>query len=69
MSIQIDEDYGIDWNGPHNLDAGTVLVPEVQLARDLTAEEVAMLPAPGVSVTDAIRSFMEAVEVLSRIIG
>ena len=28
-------------------------VPEVQLARELSDEEVAILPAPGVSLTDA----------------
>ncbi|KAK0143146.1 hypothetical protein N1851_018730 [Merluccius polli] len=52
---EVPEEYGIDWNGPHSLHGGTVSVPEVQLARELSDEEVAILPAPGVSVTDALR--------------
>lgn len=43
-------------------------VPEIQLAHELADEEVAILPAPGVSVTDALRSYVETVQVLSRII-
>lgn len=46
-----------------------MLVPEVQLARELSVEEVAILPATGVSVTDALRSYVEAVQVLSRIVS
>nr|XP_040039706.1 uncharacterized protein LOC120823631 isoform X2 [Gasterosteus aculeatus aculeatus] len=65
---EIPEEYGIDWNGPHSLHGGTVSVPEVQLARELSDEEVAILPAPGVSVTDALRLYVETVEVLSRIL-
>uniref|UniRef100_A0AAQ4NS62 Integrase catalytic domain-containing protein n=1 Tax=Gasterosteus aculeatus aculeatus TaxID=481459 RepID=A0AAQ4NS62_GASAC len=63
-----EQEYGIDWNGPHSLHGGTVSVPEVQLARELSDEEVAILPAPGVSVTDALRLYVETVEVLSRIL-
>lgn len=66
---EVYEDYGIDWNGPHSLHGGTVSVPEVQLARELSLEEVAIFPAPGVSVTDALRSYVETVQVLSRIIA
>uniref|UniRef100_G3NYU1 Integrase catalytic domain-containing protein n=1 Tax=Gasterosteus aculeatus aculeatus TaxID=481459 RepID=G3NYU1_GASAC len=55
-------------NGPHSLHGGTVSVPEVQLARELSDEEVTILPAPGVSVTDALRLYVETVEVLSRIL-
>lgn len=68
-SIQVCEEYGIDWNGPHRLQEGTVSVPEVQLARELSDEEVAILPAPGVSVTDALESYVETVQVLSTIIA
>lgn len=67
-SIQVYEDYGIDWNGPHSLRGGTVSVPEIQLAHELSDEEVAILPARGVSITDALRSYVETVQVLSRII-
>uniref|UniRef100_A0A3Q3EV71 Integrase catalytic domain-containing protein n=1 Tax=Labrus bergylta TaxID=56723 RepID=A0A3Q3EV71_9LABR len=43
------EDYGIDWNGPHNQHGDTVSVPEIQMARELSDEEVAILPVSGVS--------------------
>ncbi|XP_030219379.1 uncharacterized protein LOC115548716 isoform X1 [Gadus morhua] len=66
---EVPEEYGIDWNGPHSLHGGTVSVPEVQLARELSDEEVAILPAPGVSLTDALRLYVETVQVLSRIIA
>ncbi|KAI3375520.1 hypothetical protein L3Q82_003848 [Scortum barcoo] len=69
LNARVYEDYGIDWNGPHSLRGGIVSVPEVQLARELSDEEVAILPAPGVSVTDALRSYVETVQVLSRIIA
>lgn len=36
-------------------------VPEIQLACVLSDEEVASLPAPGVSITDALRSYVETV--------
>lgn len=52
-----------------SLHGGTVSVPEVQLARELSVEEVAIMPAPGVTVTDALRSYVETVQVLSRIIA
>lgn len=45
-----------------------MFVPEVQLARELSVDEVTILPAPGVSVTNALRSY-ETVQVLSRIIN
>lgn len=36
-------------------------VPEIQLARELSDEELASLPAPGVYITDALRSYVETV--------
>nr|XP_029132269.1 uncharacterized protein LOC114919795 [Labrus bergylta]XP_029132270.1 uncharacterized protein LOC114919795 [Labrus bergylta]XP_029132271.1 uncharacterized protein LOC114919795 [Labrus bergylta] len=66
---EVYEDYGIDWNGPHNQHGDTVSVPEIQMARELSDEEVAILPVSGVSLNDAIGSYLETVQVLSRIIG
>ncbi|XP_060754200.1 uncharacterized protein LOC132864798 isoform X2 [Neoarius graeffei] len=63
---QVYDDYGIDWNGPHRLDGGMVSVPEVQLARELTEEELAILPHVGLSASDAIQCYVETVEVVSR---
>nr|XP_046256031.1 uncharacterized protein LOC124065051 [Scatophagus argus] len=61
---QVYDDYGIDWNGPHSLDGGLVSVPEVQLARELSEEELNMLPPVGVSVSDAIQCYLETVEIV-----
>lgn len=66
--FHIHEEYGTDWNGPHDLHGGTMSVPEIQLVRELSDEEVAILPAPGIFVTNALRSYVETVQVLSRII-
>ncbi|CAL9706709.1 unnamed protein product [Knipowitschia caucasica] len=66
--IEVYEGYGIDWNGPHALHGGTVSVPEIELARELSDEEVAILPAPGVSITEALRSYVETVQVLERVL-
>uniref|UniRef100_A0AAV2MJB3 Integrase catalytic domain-containing protein n=1 Tax=Knipowitschia caucasica TaxID=637954 RepID=A0AAV2MJB3_KNICA len=65
---EVYEGYGIDWNGPHALHGGTVSVPEIELARELSDEEVAILPAPGVSITEALRSYVETVQVLERVL-
>lgn len=66
--IEVNGDYAIDWNGPHRCHRGSVTVPEIQLVRELSDEEVATLPVPGVSLTDVIGSYIETVQVLSRII-
>lgn len=65
--IQVSDDYGIDWNGPHNQHGATVTVAAIQLTRELTEEEAASLPVPGHSLSDAIGSYLETVQVLSRI--
>ncbi|KAI3352044.1 hypothetical protein L3Q82_020859 [Scortum barcoo] len=57
---EVYEDYGIDWNRPHSLHGGIVSVPEVQLARELSDEEVAIAS----SRSDALRSYEETVQVI-----
>ncbi|CAB1328728.1 unnamed protein product, partial [Coregonus sp. 'balchen'] len=49
---EVPEEYGIDWNGPHCLHRGTVSVPEVQLARELSDEEVYVIERPVSAVTE-----------------
>ncbi|XP_039870712.1 uncharacterized protein LOC120723360 [Simochromis diagramma] len=66
---EVSEDYGIDWNGPHTNHGGATSVPDIQLGRELSDEELATLPVPGVSLTDAIGSYLETVRILSRTIG
>ncbi|RVE55409.1 hypothetical protein OJAV_G00236630 [Oryzias javanicus] len=56
---QVEADYGIDWEGPYGFDdlghqAGQVEVPQVQLQRHLTEEDMARLPDPNVHFMDAI---------------
>uniref|UniRef100_A0A3B1JFC5 Integrase catalytic domain-containing protein n=1 Tax=Astyanax mexicanus TaxID=7994 RepID=A0A3B1JFC5_ASTMX len=68
-STEVTEDYGIDWNGPHTLLDNTVSVPEIQLLRELTDDELASLPVPGGPLACTIGMYLETVQILSRIIG
>uniref|UniRef100_A0A3P9HXU2 Integrase core domain-containing protein n=1 Tax=Oryzias latipes TaxID=8090 RepID=A0A3P9HXU2_ORYLA len=56
---QVEADYGIDWDGPYGFDdlehqAGQVEVPQVQLQRHLTEDNMADLPDPNVPFMDAL---------------
>lgn len=62
--LQQVEDYGIDWDGPHEHEATGLPVPEVVLARDLTADETAGLPNRDVSLMDAVDVYTATVEQL-----
>ncbi|KAK7881406.1 hypothetical protein WMY93_029815 [Mugilogobius chulae] len=42
-ATEVHEDYGIDWNGPHS-NQQRVAVPEIQLARELSNQEIDLLP-------------------------
>lgn len=44
-----------------------IMEPLYQLTRELTEEEAASLPVPGHSLIDAIGSYLETLQVLSRI--
>lgn len=39
-------DYGVDWTGPNGYCQPDVVVPEVQLQRSLTQQEIQRLPKP-----------------------
>lgn len=41
---QVDENYGIDWDGPPSHDNDGVQNPEVALPRQITKEELGSLP-------------------------
>ena len=45
----------------------TVSVPDIQLTHELSDDDVATLPVPGLSLAAAIDSYLETVQVLSRI--
>ncbi|XP_078793646.1 uncharacterized protein LOC101156956 isoform X1 [Oryzias latipes] len=56
---QVEADYGIDLDGPYGFDdlehqAGQVEVPQVQLQRHLTEDDMADLPDPNVPFMDAL---------------
>lgn len=64
LLIKVEEDYGIDWDGPHEHKATGLPFPEVVLAQDLTAEETAGLPNRDVSLMDAVDVYTATVEQL-----
>lgn len=62
-------DYGIDWDGPYGYDdlggGGQIVeVPEVELQRDLTAEDMDRLPDPNVPFLDAPDIYMAMLQLL-----
>ncbi|KAJ8270423.1 hypothetical protein GJAV_G00114410 [Gymnothorax javanicus] len=64
---EVQDDYGIDWEGPYSyqdLQGDQIQVPEVQLPRSLTAEELARLPDPSVPLTDAVDLYVATLEEL-----
>jgi len=59
ICVEAEADYGIDWNGPYGFDdlggqSEQVEVPQVQLQRHVTEEDMASLPDPNVPFLDAL---------------
>ncbi|KAI7789825.1 hypothetical protein IRJ41_009953 [Triplophysa rosa] len=67
--LQVDENYGIDWDGPpsHDEEDG-VQVPEVTLPRQLTEEELGTLPNPNVPFSDAIETYYNTITKLHQLL-
>lgn len=65
----MEENYGIDWDGPHEQEVTGLPIPDVVLPRDLTAEETAGLPNRDVSLMDAVDVYTATVEKLMDIFG
>ncbi|XP_076864538.1 uncharacterized protein LOC143516675 [Brachyhypopomus gauderio] len=64
----VNAEYGIDWDGPHEVeDVDSLAVPDAQLPRDLTAEEIASLPNQHVSLTEAVDVYLLTIERLVEI--
>ncbi|XP_065124067.1 uncharacterized protein [Paramisgurnus dabryanus] len=66
--IQVDENYGIDWDGPPSHDSDGVSVPEVALPRQLTEQELSTLPNPNVPFSDAIDIYYNTVTKLHQLL-
>ncbi|XP_030193106.1 uncharacterized protein LOC115528868 [Gadus morhua] len=64
---EVDDLYGASVDGPDLEDLAGVDVPEIQLPRDLTAEELSRLPQRNVSLNDAIAVYSSVVEQLQDI--
>ncbi|KAL3978152.1 dystonin [Sarotherodon galilaeus] len=62
---QVDEDYGVDWTGPHNhRPSNEITIPEIQLPRALNERELAVLPNNNVSLSQALDAYCETVQSL-----
>lgn len=62
---QVDEDYGVDWTGPHNhRPSNEITIPEIQLPRALNERDPAVLPNNNVSLSQALDAYCETVQSL-----
>lgn len=67
--FKVDEDYGVDWDGPPAMeDANSISIPDVQLPRSLTAEEIAGLPNRDVPLNATVNVYNSTVEQLTEIL-
>ncbi|XP_041860719.1 uncharacterized protein LOC121652157 isoform X2 [Melanotaenia boesemani] len=66
--VQVDVEYGVDWTGPPGYRQQDVVVPEVQLQRPLTEQEVESLPKPDGPLSDVLDSYIETVNLLSEML-
>lgn len=65
MLFQVDEDYGVDWTGPHNHHpSNEITIPEIQLPRALNEWDPAVLPNNNVSLSQALDAYCETVQSL-----
>ena len=62
-------EYGIDWEEPHGHHHQGITVPEVQLQRALTPEEVQRLPNPEGPFSDVLNVYIQSVAILTEIMG
>uniref|UniRef100_A0A9J7X8B1 Integrase catalytic domain-containing protein n=1 Tax=Cyprinus carpio carpio TaxID=630221 RepID=A0A9J7X8B1_CYPCA len=68
--MQVSEEYGTDWSGPSAAGVDTHLdIPEIELPRQLTEADFALLPQPSTEQRDyGVQLYCETVEVLSRLL-
>ncbi|KAK7155993.1 hypothetical protein R3I94_006153 [Phoxinus phoxinus] len=67
-TIQVDENYGIDWDGPPSHDNDGVPIPEVALPRQLTEEELSSLPNPNVPFSEAIDTYYNTITKINQLL-
>ncbi|KAL2076327.1 hypothetical protein ACEWY4_028079 [Coilia grayii] len=66
---EVDDLYGASMDGPDLEDLAGVDIPEVQLPRDLTAEELRRLPQGNVRLTEAIDVYSSVVRQLQEMLN
>ncbi|KAF6728516.1 hypothetical protein FQA47_024388 [Oryzias melastigma] len=65
LTCQVNEDYGVDWTGPHNPRPLTeVIVPEIQLPRTLNEQELSALPNTNVPLGQSLQVYFETIHAL-----
>ncbi|KAJ8375463.1 hypothetical protein SKAU_G00060430 [Synaphobranchus kaupii] len=65
--VEVEEDYGIDWEGPYSSNIDSVPVPEVCLGRELSAQQLARLTPPSASFADALDVYIDTVQRVNQI--
>ncbi|CAL9705996.1 unnamed protein product [Knipowitschia caucasica] len=66
--MQVDSEYGVDWTAPCGHRQPHVVVPEVQLQRSLSEEEIHSLPHPDGPLSNALDVYIQTVNLLSEMI-
>ncbi|XP_076843075.1 uncharacterized protein LOC143487790 [Brachyhypopomus gauderio] len=66
--IQVDLEYGVDWTGPCGHRQSDVVVPEVQLQRALTEQEIESLPEPDGPLSNVLDVYIQTVNLLSEML-
>ncbi|CAL9683134.1 unnamed protein product [Knipowitschia caucasica] len=67
--LQTDSEYGIDWEGPYGYHPEGIQIPDIQLQRDLTADELQQLPDPnGCSFSGCLNVYRDTVALLRELL-
>ncbi|XP_034067491.1 uncharacterized protein LOC117543372 isoform X1 [Gymnodraco acuticeps] len=66
--IQVDIEFGVDWTGPCAHRLPHVMVPEVQLQRSLTDQEVERLPDPDGPLSNVWNVYVQTVGLLTEML-
>ncbi|KAI4806345.1 hypothetical protein KUCAC02_017174 [Chaenocephalus aceratus] len=66
--IQVDIEFGVDWTGPCAHRQPHVVVPEVQLQRSLTDQEVERLPDPDGPLSNVWNVYVQTVGLLTEML-
>ncbi|XP_041824008.1 uncharacterized protein LOC121628755 [Melanotaenia boesemani] len=66
---QVPDDYGIDWTGPHShLPSTEITIPEIQLPRLFSQQELAKLPHTNVPLSQALQVYIQTVHALKHLL-